>query len=860
MAKPKNPKIKSYKHGTAKRPNLPTEQTERFMTDDDRTSVPYSPDVISDSNEPPRLSWKRVDAVPDKIITAARPLYIHEKIDPSLFIGHLIDQTDDAMIRLDAFNGLPKDATWNWYKYHGNWQNRIIKGDSRDVMASLAAKEGMTGSVQMIYYDPPYGINFKSNYQTSTKKRDAGMPSEPASVKAFRDTYTNGIHSYLDAVFMVAVHARSLLKDSGSFFVQIGSANVHRLAVVLDEVFGPENRVSIIPFKKSGSTSSKTLADTTDWILWYAKDKTHVKYRQLYVPLSRKEKMVHMSSYASVELSDGDRNPTQAERDDPDSNLPAAARVYCRMPLFSQGESKTGRSEPFVWHDVQYNCLPGSHWSISHDGLNKLAADNRLSPIGDSLRWKLYEDEIPGRKINNLWSTPMSPTDMHYVVETAESVIERCILMTTDPGDLVLDPTCGSGTTSAVAEKWGRRWITIDTSTIPVALCRQRIISAINDWYLTLDTREGQQEEIRLVGDAKTDIIPEKSLEDVAEGDPSSGFVYERIKYVSAASLAYGTHNTTILVNKPLLKKGLKRISSPFTVESLSPVHYFDTDVTLKNTTLPTSNNLGEIMIKALEISGIRNVGDDTGRQYFDDITSWPEDGYLTHQARLQETGEPVAIVILNDDETASSLLIDRAAEEAVSQPKIHKLLVIAFEFEASAYGSSSEKRGRLDILKIRANRDLTVKDLKNCDEDNAFVLIGEPDIKLNQNGQKWSVEILGYDVYDPRSGNVRPGKKDDIDCWMLDIDYNGKSFFARRVHFPGKTNDRQITRLKQRLGSRLNQKHWKSMESLISSPFETPSSGRIAVRIVTASGDEMTAIRELPDVNPKKKKSRIDK
>ena len=854
----KSSKIKSYKHGAAKRPNLPTEQTGRFMTDDDRTSVPYSPEVASDSNEPPRLSWKRVDSVPRKITTDARPLYIHEKIDPSLFIGHLIDQTDDAMVRLDAFNGLPKDAAWNWYKYHGNWQNRIIKGGSRDVMASLAAKEGMAGSVQMIYYDPPYGINFKSNYQTSTKKRDAGTPSESASVKAFRDTYTNGIHSYLDAVFMVAVHARSLLADSGSFFVQIGSANVHRLAVVLDEVFGPENRIATIPFTKAGATSSKTLPDTTDWILWYAKDKECVKYYQLYIQLSRKEKISHMSSYAKVELPTGDRNPTQAERDDPDSTLPPDARLYQHARLTSQGGSSTGRSEPFMWNNVQYNCPPDSHWRVSHDGLKQLAKQNRLSISGGTLHWKRYEDEIAGRTLNNLWHTQMAPTDMHYVVETAESVIERCILMTTDPGDLVLDPTCGSGTTAAVAEKWGRRWITIDTSAIPVALCRQRIISAINDWYLTLDTREGQQEEIHLAGDTKSDILPEKSIEDVAEGDPSSGFVYERIKYVSAASLAYGTHSTTILVNKPLLKKGLKRISSPFTVESLSPVHYLDADIVQRDD--HTHNNLGETIIKALEASGIRNIGEDDRRQYFDDITSWPEDGHVTHQARLRETGEPVAIVILSDDETASSLLIDRAAEEAVSQPKIRKLLIIAFEFEASAYGSSSERRGKLDILKIRANRDLTVKDLKNCDEDNAFVLIGEPDIKLSRIGQKWSVEVLGYDIYDPRSGNVRPGKKGDIDCWMLDINYNGKSFFARRVHFPGKTDDRQILRLKQKLGSRLNQKHWKTMESLTSSPFDAPSSGRIAVRIVTASGDEMTAIRELPNMNPKKKKRHTGK
>ena len=308
-------KTNAYEHKAAKRTNIPTDRDQVFMTDEDRERVEFSPAPTGTSG--PVLSWRRSPGVRD-ISTDALPLYIHEKVTPSAFIEQLTQTASDSkqMDWFAEFNGLPVDAKYDWYKYKGHWSNRIIRGNSVDVMASLAAKEGMSSQVQMVFFDPPYGINFASNYQSSTRKRGgSNPPTEAPSRRAFRDTYIDGLHSYMDAVFKVAVHGRALLAESGSFFLQIGTENVHRLSIVLDEVFGPENRVATIAFAKSGATSAKHLSQVADFLLWYAKDKEQVKYHQLYEPLTRRQKIEHMNFDAMVELADGTcRNLTQDER------------------------------------------------------------------------------------------------------------------------------------------------------------------------------------------------------------------------------------------------------------------------------------------------------------------------------------------------------------------------------------------------------------------------------------------------------------------------------------------------------------------------------------------------------------------
>ena len=518
------------------------------------------------AHDGPALSWHRGEET-DDITTSATPLYIHEKIHPGAFAQSLRQPATPLPLFSD-YDNLPENAAYEWYEHRGNWQNRIVRGEARHVMASLLEKEGMSGQVQMIFFDPPYGISFRSNMQASTRSRNVGeaskdLPADRGVIQAFRDTYRNGIHSYLDNILRIAVHARELLRDSGSFFLQIGDANVHRLAVVLDEVFGAENRVATIPFVKSGGTSSKTLPSVADYLLWYAKEREYLKYRQLYEPLSRKQKIVHMSSYAAVELPDGrSRRLTAEERESPDAHLPDGARVYRRMRLASPGVSTTGRSEPYEWNGTVFPCPPGEQWRVSPKGLDRLAANGRLDAASSDglLGWKRYEDEVPGRRINNLWHQQMSPSDLHYVVETAESAIERCILMATDPGDLVVDPTCGSGTTAYVAEKWGRRWITTDCSTVAVSLARQRLATGVFDYHLLQDSAEGAEKEMKLAGKTLTG----NEIREFGDRDyglnPALGFVCERVPTVSAAILAYDEDAApTLLVNRPVRKRNTVR-------------------------------------------------------------------------------------------------------------------------------------------------------------------------------------------------------------------------------------------------------------------------------------------------------------
>lgn len=836
-------KTEAYEHADARRKNIPTSEDHVYMGDEERTGEPFSPSPVG-SQGPVLLSWQRGKNVRE-IQTDALPLYIHEKVSPAAFVKQLSEPTEEQGTEgdlFDRFNGFAPEAKYDWYHHEGNWSNRMIRGNSVDVMASLAVKEKLAGQVQMVFFDPPYGISFDSNYQPSTRKRDGSAPIEAAPRRAFRDTYINGLHSYLDTIFSVAVHARTLLTESGSFFLQMGTENVHRLCIVLDEVFGAENRIATIAFAKSGATSAKHLPQVADWLLWYAKDREHVRYRQLYESLTRKEKLAYMSSYAMVELQDGScRDLTRAERENPDENLPECARLFRRMPLTSQHESATGRSDPFPWNETLYHCPPGRQWTVEHpEGLDALADRGRLiATDGGELSWKRYENEIPGRRIHNLWPEPQSPSDMHYVVETAEATVERCVLMTTDPGDLVFDPTCGSGTSALVAERWGRRWITTDTSAIPIALCRQRVLSAVHKWYLTLDDAEGQARESELAG-AKVKTSGQSG------SNPASGFVYERVPYVSAAHLAYNEpQKSTLLFDRPLVRKGVRRISSPFTVESHSPWTYVSPSAP-EGDAHASERDLGirENVMKALESGGIPIPSSTPGRWHFDGIEAWVDGSTnigITHSATLRSSGERIALAMVPDDRAASAAMVDRMAIYA-ARNGFDKLVVIAFHFEP---GVDREKRGKLEILTVRANRDLTVSELAASRADNAFVLVGEPDVEIKQlEDGRYQARIEGYQVYDPGLGNVHPtGKASDIDCWMMDTNYDGKSFFARRIHFPDKASDKQIGRFLRELSRRIDPKQWQYMTSLTSAPFERPSTGRIAVRIVTQFGDEMLTV-----------------
>ncbi len=854
--------IKSYKHPASKRTNLPTEQTEPFMEEEQKASVVHSPPV-RDAGSIPRLSWDR-DRSLDSLETPAYPLYIHEKLEPSIFINGLREGPDADQSGLwDQFNGFPENAIYEWYQHQGNWQNRIVRGNSSRVMGSLLAKEGMAGQVQMVYFDPPYGISFKRNFQVSTRSRNVGtgadaLPNDQATISAFRDTYKNGIHSYLDGIYRNCVLARELLHDTGSLFLQIGG-NVHRIAVLLDEVFGQENRVASIPFAKSGSTSSATLPNVTDYLLWYAKDKPKCKYRQLYEPLTRQKKLAHMSWAAYLELSNGSTRPLTNEEKKDVSLIPQEGRIYRRMPITSMGKSTTGRSDDFILNGTAYKCIPNTQWSVSMEGMQRLADLGRLheSPETGGLHWKIYEDEVPGRRISNLWHKQSSADDIHYVVETDEEIIERCILMATDPGDLVLDITCGSGTTAYISEKWGRRWITTDTSGVAISLARQRVATGFFDYYVLQDSPEGQVLESTLSSRDTSEKPARATQSHRHANDLSKGFVCRRVPYVSAATLAYDqVAPHTLLVDQPYEKKSTIRVSSPFTVESESPYRYIAPNATSFNSADHALDRIASIR-STLEQTGI-SWGDSKGpRMRFSEISDWPtaEGGgasLITHVGTISQEGTgdfaslgKAAIAIAPDDMTVSAAYINKAAIAAVNMPgKFGALVVIAFEYEASVRSKDFEQRGKLKIFKAQANRDLLIENLKDDKYSYAFVMVGEPDVEVLQpQPGKLTVEVLGFDTYNPAVGNVTPGGARDIDCWMLDTNYNGESFFARRIHFPNKSTDPQIAKLKKKLGRKLDRKAWDAMLSYKSPPFAKPQSGQIAIRIVTNTHTEMTTV-----------------
>ena len=838
-----------YTHPSAKRRNLPTEQTATTMSDADRRPILYKPET-REIDDDPILAWNRKPADTDG--HAAHPLYVREKVHPAAFVK-LLEGTGEQPQLFHDFNGLPSaDAAYEWYQHAANWSNRLIQGESARVMASLLARETMAGKVQMIYFDPPYGMGYKSNFQVSITNREvpesaAGRPHDTRTIRAFRDTYERGIHSYLDLTREKLVLMRELLADSGSLFMQIGDDNILRAGLLLDEVFGAENRVVIIPFITTGSSSSKTLPSVADFLLWYAKDKSQVKFYQLYELLNRAEKIDYMQSYAMVELADGtSRSLTPDERSAPDAHLPDGARIYQRMPISSPGSSTTGRSEPYRWMGRDWPCPPREHWRVSMDGLARLDELGRLDAAGPTslLRWKRYESEIPGRRINNIWHQKMSPSDKRYVVQTSDLVIERCVLMATDPGDLVFDPTCGGATTALAAEKWGRRWVTCDTSPVAVSIARQRLATATFPYWTLADSDDGARQESELSGKP-----PAPPSGDGWSNDPGRGFVYERVPQVSASVVAYDLDPDPImLVDQPRKKRAVTRVSSPLTVESEQP---WATVIPLEGTDdelVVAHDDFLEAVQAALmghTINGGRENADLTIRA----LEPWPSPSKLlawkgVYTINGGASEHTAAVMVAAEDVTVPGEMIREAAREITdSDQRADVLLVVAYAYAADA----PSKVGRITVARAQMNRDLMIRELSAETGHEAFVIIGEPDIKIiNYPDNQIAVEVRGYDTFDPATGNASEGGPDDVACWMVDTNHNGESFFARRIHFPGADDDRQIKKLIDAIGKNADDVEREALTAMRSAPFDPPERGRIAVKIVTATGMEMTAVRDL--------------
>jgi len=845
MAKKKNPStntpVEAHIHKKDKRINIPTAELKDFVKEDEAKpkKILYPRDPSLD----PQLVWKGKDEQDQKPLEIpAVPIYIQEKIHPQVLIEDLRKTSSESkpnQLNLFAdFNGIEFEKDIDFYKYEKNWSNRMILGDSLLVMNSLAEKEGLKGKVQMIYFDPPYGIRFGSNWQVSTKKRDVkdgkaeDLTRQPEQIRAFRDTWELGIHSYLSYLRDRLVIARELLTETGSVFVQIGDENVHLVRCLLDEVFGSENHIANINYRVFGVRAGLFLDSVSDNIVWYAKNRITAKYRQLYL------------------IPD---NPTIQE--------------YEPVRLYRPGSS-AGLAFDFDFQGKQYRPPSNMHWATGIDGLSKLAIADRLVGFTADVRYKRYATDFPYMVLTTTWSDTWGEQEKSYVVQTSTKVIGRCLLMTTDPGDLVLDPTCGSSTTAYVAEQWGRRWITIDTSKVALALARTRLMSAKYPYYKLADS-----EDIKKGFTYKT--VPHVTLKSIANNpDIKEGMTREEI------GVAIARHaGTEILYDQPDEDKKRIRVSGPFTVESLSPHRILSTDEerpeSEKSPEKTTGNGQFELMILGnLKKAGVQNTVKNE-RLKFDRLESFAG-LYIHGEGAYTENGQTrrVAISIGPEHGTVSPELVKEAAKEAVKGVGFDLLIVCGFAFDPYAnevvkqflpessrkskdpiISESIRQYGKLTVLLARMNHDLAMGDevLKKTGAGNLFMVFGEPDIEikkvpLKKEGkgelQMITVEIKGLDVYDPTTGQIRSHSTNDIACWFIDTDYNEESFFVRHAYFCGA--DEPYEKLKKALRAEIDESAWTTIYSTKSRPFSIPSKGKIAIKVINHYGDEVLKVYDV--------------
>ena len=867
MAKKNNTrtKVESIRHKD-KRANIPTEELRDFVADEEL--APKTMLYPRDPSLDPQLVWKGKDEQDrEDLSVPVVPIYIQEKIHPQAIIDALprIEQAGDDQTNLFAdFNGGPQDFAQkiDFYHHEQNWSNRMILGDSLLVMTSLAEKEGLKGKVQTIYLDPPYGIKFGSNWQVSTRQRDVkdgkaeDATRQPEQVRAFRDTWKLGIHSYLAYLRDRLVVARDLLTETGSVFVQIGDENVHLVRNVMDEVFGSENFIGQVAFAKTSGYATNFLTGICDYILWYGKDRAITKYRQLYAEKTAGE--AGASKYSRILLSDGKTRTLTSEERSGETPIPKGARFWVDDNLTSQGNPLI----PFKYKENNYSGT----YKTTATGLERLAIANRLYAAEGTLRYIRFIDDFPAVPLNAAWMDiggVQSRTDPKiYVVQTATEAIKRCLIMTTDPGDLVLDPTCGSGTTAYVAEQWGRRWITCDTSRVALALARTRLMAAKYPYYLLADSTDGIKKETELTGK----IPPEYK----SENDVRKGFVYKRVPHVTLKSIANNPDikkgmtraqidaaiakhaDTETLYDQPYEDNKRVRVCGPFSVESLSPHRVLSTADENHNGTVTEQEarkqqDFATMILENLKKAGVQNTRK-AERLSFDRLD--PYAGVWLNAAGEYTDADGktrrVAVTIGPEHGTVGPQQVKEAAKEAVKGVGFDMLVVCGFAFDPHV-AEEVKRYGKLTVLPTKMNPDLAMGDelLKKTGAGNLFMVFGEPDVDIKkQKGGQIVAEIKGVDVYDPTTGQIRSASTDDIACWFIDTNYNGESFFVRHAYFTGA--EEPYDKLKRALRAEIDEAAWSALYRTVSRPFDKPETGKFAVKVINHYGDEVLKVFEI--------------
>jgi len=837
MARKKKSKkdIEQYDHSDKKRLNNPpvglvSQNTEPYSME--KKMYEYDPHLD------PQLQWAgKAEHTSFEVPTVS--LHVHERIDPKTIVENVRkEETGPVQMSFFDVEKKPLREAIEFYKHKEGWSNRLIAGDSLLVMNSLLEKEGMAGKVQMIYIDPPYGIKYGSNFQPFVNKRDVkdrkdeDLTAEPEMIKAFRDTWELGIHSYLTYLRDRLLLARELLHESGSVFVQIGDENVHLVRNLLGEVFDKDDFFNIITVRKTGGFSSSGLDSVSDFLLWYCKNRSKVKYRSLHVS---KIGVHRPSIYNWLQLENGSLRRMTSQENEDTSLCPKRSKIVAMDNLSSMGQAK--ELQPYEYDGKIYYPSSNSHWKPKYrDGLNKLAQANRLYPIGNSLMYVRYLDDFPVMDIDNIWNDTsaggFSGTKI-YVVQTNPKVIERCLLMTTDPGDLVLDPTCGSGTTAYVAEKWGRRWVTCDTSRVALTLAKQRLMTANYDYYQLAHPHEG-------VG---------------------SGFIYRTVPHITLKSIANNEPpKEETLYDRPQIDRKRTRVSGPFTVEAVPSLHARSLEEVEKE-----NQGSGESVARSGETlrqaqwrdellkTGIRAK---SGKKLeFTRVEPMSGTRWIQCEAETKEhKPQKVFLVFGPEHAPLEQRMVENAWQEARAfKPDI--LLFCAFQFDDEAAKDIDELKPEIagmQLLKVQMNADLFTDDLKKKRSGNdSFWLIGQPDVEVRKIARgddkgKYQVEVLGFDYYNPKTGNVDSGGQDDIAMWLLDTNYDDRSLFPSQVFFPMAGAKDGWAKLAKNLKAEIDPEKIEAFRETVSLPFKKGDNAKIAVKIIDDRGIESLRVISL--------------
>lgn len=849
--------IDQYEHPDKKRKNNPPVGLVTPETDRDSGKKTYAYDPHLD----PQLVWAgKAEHTSFEVPTVS--LHVHERIDPRTIVEAVRKKNGNGgpvqgLLFESPSENPPLREAIDFYKHEHNWSNRMIAGDSLLVMNSLIEKEGLAGQVQMVYLDPPYGIKYGSNFQPFVNKRDVkdgkdeDLTQEPEMVRAFRDTWELGIHSYLTYLRDRLLLSRELLHESGSCFVQIGEENVHLIRNLLDEAFGPANALATLVYKSAVGLGSEFVDNVATYILLYAKDRMRLKFRKLFRPLTMGQPGAMRYLLAENEKGQ-ERRLTPEEQDNPDQ-IESGWRPFFKQGLTSRSGGETTTFE-VDFRGKKYSPTAGG-WRTGRDGMKQLIAADRIAIEGKRLAFKRFFDDFRFTPINNIWDDISggikSRSDPKvYVVQTSTSVVERCILMTTDPGDLVFDPTCGSGTTSYVAEQWGRRWITCDTSRVAVTLAKQRLMTALFDYYELAHPHEG-------VG---------------------SGFKYKTVPHVMLKSIANNEAPAQeTLYDQPFVDNSRTRVTGPFTVEAVpapavkplteveAAPQSADASISRSGPTLRHSEWRDEllkcgirgkhgqhILFSRVEpLSGTRWLHAEAETRPNDkgaDSVKMPEPKY----------GKSMRVVISFGPEHAplEQRQVELAWEEARQlSPKPAMILFAAFQFDPEAAKDIDEltpEKAGMTFLKVQMNTDLLTEDLKKKRTSNeSFWLIGQPDVELRQikKGEhkgKYEVELRGFDYYNTKTGAIESGGTDKIAVWSLDPDYDGRSLYPRQVFFPMAGENEGWARLAKNLKAEIDEGLIEAYRGTVSLPFEIAKNKRVAVKIVDDRGIESLKIVEV--------------